>query len=38
VVVGGNSLLDDVPGPAPASVGAVVAVQMPPTPAEIRGH
>jgi serine/threonine protein kinase len=34
VVVGGISLLDDVPDPAPASVGAVVPVQMTPTPAE----
>ena len=38
VVVGGISLLDDVPVPAPASVGAVVPVQMTPTPAETPGH
>jgi hypothetical protein len=32
VVLSGISLLDDVPDPAPASVSAVVPVQMTPTP------
>ena len=38
VVLGGISLLGGAPDSAPASVGAVVPVQMTSTPAETPGH